>query len=495
MLFSPVMTILGWALSLLSALMLVPVLFALDEPTTVTATAFFISSIVTLFFGGGLIFASRGEARSLNQRDTFLVAVLVWTVVPAFAGLPFYLGGTVSGLLDAYFEAISGFTTNGASILDNLDQLPRAVLLWRSLIQWFGGFSLIVLVSILATAVSMPGSSPLSGALAKSTRRRLSRRVRYAVISTLNIYAILTGICIVLLWFSGMSAFNALNYGFTTISTGGFTVTNSGQEIFNSRFTELILIVFMFIGAINFALHWGFFNGDRKAYFKNPEYRYLIYVFVTIVLAMMVMMNVETDMGIAQTLRYSIFNTVSFLTTTGYVMPPVTDTGAIFWPTGTLMLLFIAMSIGGSTGSTAGGVKLMRIALLMKLMMAEVKSLSFPSAVILMKYAKDTITKEQILATWAFFAFYAFSIVFVSIGLSLSGLDVQAAIALASANLANAGAAINSAMFGQNGMGAAISSYSQLPDMAKILLGFTMLIGRLEFFAVLALFNPALWRR
>jgi len=489
------MTILGWSLSLLSALMLIPCLFALDEVGSNTAAAFFASFIVTLFFGGALIFASRGEATALERRDTYLVAVTVWLVIPLFAALPLYLGEAVTSPIDAYFEAISGFTTNGASVMSKLDDQPRAVILWRALIQWFGGFSLVILVSILATAISIPGSSPLSRALAKSTRRRLSRRVRYAVLSILSIYAILTGICIVLLWLSGLSAFDALCYGFSTLSTGGFTVSDGGHELFENRFTELVLIIFMLAGAINFALHWAFFNGDRRAYFDNPEYRYLIYVFLVISALMVIMMNVETNISFVDSIRYSIFNTVSFLTTTGYSMSPISEAGERFWPVGTLFLLFVAMTIGGSTGSTAGGIKLMRIAMLMKLVLAEVKSLSFPRAVIVMKYAKEKITKEHILSVWAFFAFYIFSIMIISLGLSLSGLNVKASLAVAMANLANAGAAINVSMLGITDGGVAVSSYSGLPDTAKILLCFTMLLGRLEFFAVLALLNPALWRR
>ncbi|MEH6475132.1 MAG: potassium transporter TrkG [Sneathiella sp.] len=493
--FGPVMTILGWSLSLLSALMLIPCLFALDELSNDTAAAFFVSFIVTLFVGGGLVFASRGEAATLERKETYLVAVLVWVVIPVFAALPFYFGNAVTSPVDAYFEAISGFTTNGASVLRDLEGQPRAVILWRALTQWFGGFALIILISILATAISVPGSSPLSRALAKSTRRRMSRRVRYAVLSILGIYAILTGICIVLLWFSGLSAFNAICYGFSTLSTGGFTVSDSGHELFENRFTELVLIIFMFAGAINFALHWAFFNGNRKAYFENPEYRYLIYVFLFISVVMTIMMKFETNIPLIDSIRYSIFNSVSFLTTTGYSMSPISESGEFYWPVGTLFLLFIAMTIGGSTGSTAGGIKLMRIAMLMKLVLAEVKSLSFPSAVIVMKYAKDKITKDDILSVWAFFAFYIFSLLLIALGLSLFGLDMQAALAVATANLANAGSGINVTMLGFNLGGIPVYSYSDLPDGAKILLCFTMLLGRLEFFAVLALFNPALWRR
>ncbi len=495
MLLAPVMTILGWSLSLLSVLMLIPCVFGLSDGEGGVASAFFASAIVTAFLGGGMIFASRMETTTLGRRETYLTAVLIWTVIPAFAALPFYLSGAVVDPIDAYFEAISGFTTNGASVIDNLSEQSRAILLWRSLVQWVGGFAIIIFVSALASAFGVPGNNPLNRAIAKSTRRRLSRRVRFAVVSILQIYTILTAICIVLLWFSGLSSFEALCYGFSTLSTGGFTVTNDGLELFENRFTETVLMFFMIIGAINFSLHWAFFNGDRKSYFNNPEYRYLLYVLILSSLAVFVVMNAETNMLPFQNMRYAFFNTVSALTTTGYMMPPISESGEFFWPVGVMFLLFFMMTIGGSTGSTSGGIKLMRIILLLKQGVAEIKRLSFPRAIVVLKYGETSITRENLLSAWGFFSLYCFSIIVVSLGLTLDGLNFQAALSLSIANLANAGAAVTSLMTGLGVEGADFVSYAALPLGSKILLCVTMLVGRLEFFAVLTVLNPALWHR
>ncbi|WP_169569148.1 TrkH family potassium uptake protein [Sneathiella limimaris] len=495
MVINPVMTILGWSLSLLAALMAIPCLFALERSTTGVATAFFVSAIITLFFGGALIFASRGERTVLNRRNTFLVTTLVWVVIPMFAALPFYLSGTLNSPVDAYFEALSGFSTNGASVFVLIEELPKSIILWRALLQWFGGFAFIIFLSILVSAISIPGSSPLSKALARSTRRRMSRRVRDAILSTLSVYAILTGLCIVFLWFTGLSAFNALCYAFSTISTGGFTVSSHGAEIFENRMTELVLMVFMFIGSINFALHWAFFNGNRRAYFDNPEYRYFIYVFLILLVTMMIMLYLETDFTFIQSLRYAVFNVISFLSTTGYQMDPVAGMGEIYWPIGALLLLMIAITIGGSTGSTAGGLKLMRVAILFKLFTQEVRSLSYPSAVSVLRYSKDKITNDNILSVWALVTFYAFTITIVTLCLSLADVEVESALAMATATLATAGAAVSPELVGQTDPAHGIYGYGGLPDAAKLLLCATMILGRLEFFAVLALFNPALWKR
>ncbi|GLQ07251.1 TrkH family potassium uptake protein [Sneathiella chinensis] len=495
MLFSPVMTILGWCLSMLAALMVVPGLLSLAEQGVGTASAFFGAAIITMFLGIGLIFATRMETTSLGRRETFLAAILVWTIVPGFAALPFILSGALPDFINAYFEALSGFTTNGASVMGNLPDQPKSILLWRSLTQWVGGFAIIIFVSSLASTFNMPGNNPLNRAIAKSSRRRLSRRVRDAVLSLLRIYALLTAICFALLWLSGMPFFHALCYAFSTISTGGFMVTPVEAAEFGNRFTETVLIIFMVIGAINFTLHWSYFNGNRRSYFTNPEYRYLMLVVVFGSLGLFMLLSVETDMSALDSIRIAIFNTVSALTTTGYTLPPLSESGEIYWPVGILFALLFLMTIGGSSCSTAGGVKLMRVLLLFKQSGAEIKRLSFPNGVIVLKYGDISLTREHILSAWGFFTVYCFTIVIVASGLALYDLNFQAALSLAVSNIANAGAVIDPTLTGLNSSGMDFTSYGSLPDGAKLLLCIAMLVGRLEFFAILSLFNPALWRR
>ncbi len=491
---NPVLTILGWALSALACLMLVPIMFAFDIGTIDTAGSFLVSSIVTLFVGGGLIFASRRENTSMERRQSFLAVTMVWVILPLFAAMPFYFSGISPNLIDAYFEAMSGFTTTGASVFTNVEALPRSIMFWRALLEWFGGFSLIIMLSILATTVNDMANNSLGRAIAKSNRRRLSRRVRYAVLSILGVYSFLTVSCIVLLWIAGMAPFDAICYAFSTISTGGFMISNSGAELFSGRLIEMVLMIFMVIGAIDFALHWAFFNGDRKAYFQNPEYRYLVYMLIALIAVTFTVLLMQTDIKPTDSMRYAMFNSVSALTTTGFMMPPMSN-GQLVWPIGVVFLMLLAATIGGSTGSTAGGVKLLRIIMLLKLGLAEVRRLSFPRAVILLKYGKENITKDTILATWAFFAFYLFAAILVSLGLALTDLDMEASLTLALANLANAGAIVSTDLIVQTSESPQFVSYEALSSVAKIILCVAMLVGRLEFFAILTLLNPALWRR
>jgi len=495
MLLAPAFMILGWSLVFLSGLMVLPLLFALLVSQIFVATSFFMSAIITVFLGGGLVFATRSETASLGRRETFLTATLIWVIVPLFAALPLYLSDAIPSATNAYFEALSGFTTNGASIIENLNDQAPSVLLWRSLIQWVGGFMLIVFVSLLASAFNIPGNNPLTRAIAKSTRRRLSRRIRFAVLSILKIYALLTAVCIVALWAVGMPAFEAICYAFSTISTGGFTTSNDTGSIFGSRSVEIVLMIFMVIGALNFSLHWSFFNGDRKAYFKDPEYRYLLLAIVLGSFAVFWLMMAETNMGIIDTVRYAIFNTVSAITTTGYNLPLVSNTGQYYWPIGALFLILFLITVGGSTGSTAGGIKLMRVFVLFKLSGAEIKRLSFPSGVFSLLYGGRRLSREQIMSAWTFFVIYCFALVLVTLLLAFNGLDFQSSLSLAVTNLANAGSAaqplITDVQIGTENF----VSYNQLPNASKWILCITMLVGRLEFFAVLSLFNPALWRR
>ena len=495
MLLAPAFMILGWALVFLSGLMVLPILFAVLELQNFVAFSFLMSAIITLFLGGGLVFATRSDTQSLGRRETFLTAALIWIIVPLFAGLPYYLSDAIPSATNAYFEAISGFTTNGASIIDNLDEQPRSILLWRSLTQWVGGFALIVFVSILATAFNIPGNNPLTRAIAKSSRRRMSRRVSAAVISILKIYALLTAVCIVSLVVAGMPAFESICYAFSTLSTGGFTVSNTAGTAFDNRAIEIVLIIFMIAGALNFSSHWSFFNGDRQSYFKDPEYRYLLITIVLGSFAVFWLMMVHTDMQVSDTIRYAIFNTVSAITTTGYNLPLVSDTGQYYWPIGALFLVLFLISIGGSTGSTAGGIKLMRVFILFKLSGTEIKSLSFPNAVFPLSYGGRRVSREQIMSAWTFFVIYCATLAIVTLLLAFNGLDFQSALSLAVTNLANAGSAaqplITDVVVGTENF----ISYDALPNASKWILCITMLIGRLEFFAILSLFNPALWRR
>ncbi|MCF8469103.1 MAG: TrkH family potassium uptake protein [Sneathiella sp.] len=495
MLFAPVFTFVGWALVFLAALMTLPLLFAFGQNNTAQAVSFAISALFTLFFGGGMVLAMRRDITILGRRETFMAAGMIWVVIPAFAALPFYLSDAIPNATNAYFEALSGFTTNGATVITDLDAQPRSILIWRALTQWIGGFSLIVFLSILSNAFNLPGNNPLTRAIAKSSGRPVSRRMGFAILSLLKIYALLTAFCIVALWFAGMPSFDSLCYAFSTLSTGGFMTSNLAGTAFANRGIEIVLMIFMILGAVNFSLHWSFFNGDRQSYFKDPEYRYLLLAVVVGSLLVFSLMMPETDMSVGNTLRYAVFNTVSAITTTGYNLPLVSGTGQYYWPVGALLMIMFLITVGGSTGSTAGGIKLMRLSLLLKQSRAEINRLSFPSSVFPLTYGGRVIYREQILSAWSFFALYSFALTISTALLSFNGLDLQSSLSLAVTNLANAGSAAQQLITDVEIGAENFISYDKLPDISKWILCLTMLVGRLEFFAILSLLNPALWRR
>ncbi|WP_334129182.1 TrkH family potassium uptake protein [Sneathiella sp.] len=490
-----VFTIVGWGISLHALLMLAPMAFSLLSGEGALAFDFFVAGLVTLFVGGGMLLAMRQEFTTLGRRETFFAATLIWIMVPAFAALPFYLSGAIPSATNAYFEALSGFSTNGATILADVAAAPRPILFWRSLLQWSGGFSVLVFLSMLAGVLNLPGTTPLTRALAKVSARPVTQRLGHAVLSLLKIYALLTAACIAALLVAGTGLFDAVCYAFSVLSTGGFLTSSGADAFLSDRIVEAVLMVFMTIAAINFSFHWSFFNGDRRSYFKDPEYRYLLAMIVFASLLVFLLMLPHSDLPALETLRYAIFNTVSAVTTTGINMPVITGEGVYYWPVGALLLLLLLMIVGGATVSTAGGIKLMRLSILARLAGQEISRLSYPSSVAVIKYGGERVERQQILSAWSVFVLYCLSLVAVTLLLTADGLQMPTALILATTNLATAGSAATTFLADGLTGGGGFHGYDALPRFSKWILCITMLIGRLEILAVLSLLNPAIWRR
>lgn len=494
MAFSPIIAIIGWSLTLLSGAMMVPILFALLSGSLAVASSFFLSAVITVFLGVAFILSSRTDNVDLGRREAFLTATLTWITIPVFAALPIFLTNSAPTFIDSYFEALSGFATNGASVLENLAQQDRAILLWRALVQWLGGFATILFAATLASAFGIYGQIPLQTAIAKSSRRTPTRRIRFAVLSIFKIYTILTVICVAALWATGMSAFDSLCYAFSTLSTGGFVTHDNIEVLFTNRFTELVLVFFMIIGAVNFSLHWAFFNGDRRSYFYDPEYRYILYLSIFTAVIVFSIITLLSELNIYESLRFSVFNVVSAVTTTGYQIPGPAI-GLAEWPLTISILLLFLIVIGGSTGSTAGGIKLMRIVLLIKQAGGEISRLSFPSAVLRLKYGDFPLRRKDIGSAWGFFAIFCSGVILSASILAIYGLDFRSAVTLAITNLANAGPMAIITLNNNIDPTILFTSYAELSDPIKLTLCIAMIVGRLEFFAVLSLFNPAFWRQ
>ncbi len=478
--YATVLAILGWLLLAWAGAMAVPVLVALNYGESGAAGAFLAAILLTAFAGGLLVMATRGVGREVSKREAFLLAVLAWALLPVFGALPYFFTD-VAGPTDSYFEALSGLTTTGATVLGDLDAVPRSVIFWRALTQWIGGLGTIMLALAMLSLLGVGGMQLYHSAMPRGERDSLAVRLIQANRSIWWIYALLTGGCALLLWFAGMPAFDAICHALSTLSTGGFSTRNAPLGGVANPLVEAVLIVFMLAAALNFTLHWALFHRRLRPLREDPEFRYLLVIAVVAAAAILVAL-LAAGHGVADGVRLSLFSAVSVLTTTGFAAAE-----GVAWPAALSLLFLALMMIGGSTGSTAGGLKLMRVALMTKEAWRELARLAYPHGVVRLNYARQAIPDAALWAVWSFIVVYLFCFVVVALGLAWFGLDMRTALAASGAALSNSGPAIAMVAGGE-------AAYGLMPDGAKWLIAGAMLLGRLELFTLLALLSPAFWK-
>ena len=488
--YASILSVLGWAMCLFAGAMLAPTLVALGYAETSTAGSFFATALVTLFIGGALVMATRGAEKSVSRREGFVLAVLTWGALPIFGAVPIFFSGAAASAGDAYFEALSGLTTTGASVLQGLDGVPRSILFWRATMQWIGGLGTILLAVAISSLLNIGGLSLYRSAIPRGDRESLASRLRQAVETIWWIYASLTALCALALWLAGMPPFDAVCHAFSTLSTGGFSTRDGSIGAFDEPIFEVILIVFMVIGALNFTLHWAAVHGRFRAYREDPEIRY----FVALALAAIVLVAGALVGGTLETpdsARHGVFTVISVLTTSGFVSLPDAGTAVGFagWPVMLSVLVLILMLVGGSTGSTAGGIKLMRMAILLKQGNRELHRLRYPHGVVSLRYGGAAVDPQALRGVWIFFMVFLFCFGVISVAIAASGVDFRTAVAAAAGAISNSGPAM--AFVTGDGLG----GYGALPAAAKWWVALGMLLGRVELFALLTLLNPAFWRR
>ncbi|SLN54691.1 TrkH family potassium uptake protein [Oceanibacterium hippocampi] len=488
--FRSTLAVLGWILALFAVAIALPVPIALAEGNGVLATTFLASGMLTLFIGVAMIMATRDQEIELLRREGFLIVALAWTVLPIFGALPFYFGIGLDPT-DAYFEALSGLTTNGATIVPSVEALPKSLIFWRALMQGIGGFGTAVFAIVFA---AMLGLGEQSGRLPHLSRNRhdgVGRRIGNAAESLGITFATLIGICALMLWLVGIPAFDAVAHAFSAVSTGGFSSRDLSVSAFDNPRAEAVLIVFMLAGGMNVLLHWGLMRGRIGPYFRDRELR--LYLLVAGLGAGVAAAAIATSglYSVPEGLRFGIFAAVSALTTTGFVAEDP-DLIVGHWPEVVPVTLFILMVIGGTTGSSAGGIRIARFNLLILQASKELARLSFPHSVRRLSVAGTLVDEGVTQAAWGYFFFYVVSLAAVGLFLTANGLDFRLAMASAASSLSSAGP-LKATLAGASGHG--ILHYADYPDTAKWALAFAMLIGRLEFFALLSLLNPAFWRR
>jgi trk system potassium uptake protein TrkH len=478
--FKTVLFVLGLMLGILSMLMLVPLLFGDSDGDQ---RAFFLSSLITVVCGLGLVWLGRGHQGDMAPPQIFILTVASWVTICAFSGLPLFLSKLDVGLTDAVFESVSGVTTTGATVLTGLDTLPREILLWRSLMQWLGGIGIIAMAVAILPFLRVGGMRLFQAESSDWSEKALPRASRI-VKWLLLVYVSLTAMCFICYLFAGMDWFNALNHAMTTSATGGFSTSDQSLGQFDSQLILWVGIVFMALGALPFVLYVRMLvNHERGLFLRDAQVRGFLAIVVVGILTLAAWRAIATNVGFWEGFTDAAFNTMSIATTTGYA-----STDYTLWGQFAILFFFFLAFLGGCSGSTTGGMKIFRFQLSWILLREQILRLVHPSAVFPRKYNNRRISDEVIASAIAFSFVFFISVFIVTMALAFFGLDIMTCLSGAVAALANVGPGLGP-IIGPAG------NYSELPDAAKWVLAMAMIFGRLEMLSVVVLMNPQFWRQ
>ena len=470
----------GVLLVLLGISMLVPYLIQIYYQEN--NHSFIASSFVTIFVGILFILSNFDKEFGLDLRQTFLFSTLAWVTVAIFGSLPFLLSSQEFSISEAFFESMSGITTTGATIITDLDNSPKSILLWRALMQWLGGIGIIVMAITILPLLKVGGMQLFKMEGPDSTEKILPRTIEVASIIILT-YLTLTLLCSFFYWSFGMSIFDSVAHAMTTLATGGFSTHNDSIGFFKNSNIEIIASLFIVLGSIPFISYLKFIRGNKKIFFQDVQIRGLIYLLLLSILIMvlyLVLINYESNF--LDKIRISSFNVISILSGTGYV----TDDFGL-WGKFSLIFFLFLMFVGGCAGSTACGIKIFRLQMLVIFLKNQVKKLIHPNSIIITKYNNQKISDSFMNSVILFIFSFLFIFFLIAMLLSISGLNFLTAISGAASAISNVGPGLGD-MIGPNG------NYKAIPDVSKWILSAGMLLGRLELFAVLVLFFPSFWR-
>ena len=444
--------------------------------------SFISSSFVTIFIGILCILANLEKDLKLNLRQTFLFSTLAWVTVAIFGSLPFVLSNQTFSFSDAFFESMSGITTTGATIISDLDNSPRSILLWRAIMQWLGGIGIVVMAITILPLLKVGGMQLFKMEGPDSTEKILPRTIEVAAI-IISTYIVLTLSCGFFYWVFGMTIFDSICHAMTTIATGGFSTHNDSIGFFKNSNIEIVASLFIILGSIPFISYLKFSQGNRKIFFQDVQIKGLIYLLIISTLIMFLyLLFINYESNLLEKIRISSFNVISILSGTGYV----TDDFGL-WGKFSLIFFLFLMFIGGCAGSTACGIKIFRLQMLLIFLKNQVKKLIYPNSVIITKYNNHKISDDFIRSVIIFIFSFLFIFLIIAMLLSISGLDFVTSISGAASSISNVGPGLGD-IIGPDG------NYKNLPDLSKWILATGMLLGRLELFAVLVLFFPSFWR-
>jgi trk system potassium uptake protein TrkH len=472
--------LIGILLIVLGASMLAP--YSMQIIFKEDSHSFISSSFVTIFIGILFVLANLEKEFKLNLRQTFLFSTLAWVMVAIFGSLPFVLSIKEFTFSEAFFESMSGITTTGATIISDLDNSPKSILLWRAIMQWLGGIGIVVMAITILPILKVGGMQLFKMEGPDTTEKILPRTVEVAAI-IISTYIILTFFCGFFYWIFGMTIFDSICHAMTTIATGGFSTHNDSIGFFKNSNIEIIASIFIILGSIPFIAYLKFSQGNRKIFFQDIQIKGLIYLLaISIAVMFFYLLFINYESNLFDKIRISSFNVISILSGTGYV----TDDFGL-WGKFSLIFFLFLMFIGGCAGSTACGIKIFRLQMLLIFLKNQIKKLIYPNSVIITKYNNQKISEDFIKSVIIFIFTFLFIFLIIAMLLSISGLDFITSISGAASSISNVGPGLGD-VIGPNG------NYKNLPDLSKWILTIGMLLGRLELFAVLVLFFPSFWR-
>lgn len=441
------------------------------------------SVLITAGVGLSLVIFNRKKNSEIGKREGYIIVSVSWLCMTLFGALPFLVGGYIPHFTDAVFESMSGFTTTGASILNDIEAMPKGILFWRSMTHWIGGMGIIVLTLVFLPLLGVSGMKLYSAEVPGPTKEKIHPKVKETAKRLWLIYIFLTLIETVVLMFGEMDFFDAICHSFATMATGGFSTYNASVANM-SAYSQYVIIFFMLLAGINFALHFCFLTGNFKKAVKDEELKFYLSIILlaTLIITTGIFIHSNFIGDIEKTFRDALFQVVSIMTTTGFV-----SYDYLLWPTMCWLILFFLMFIGGMAGSTGGGMKVVRIAVLAKNSRLELKRMVHPNAIIPVRISNKVVSPNIIYKVMAFMIFYMLITAFSIIGMSLLGLDFDTAIGSVVASIGNIGPGIG-------GVGPVLN-YALIPTIGKWILIFLMMLGRLEIFTVLILFSISFWKK
>lgn len=480
--FKLIFNLIGVVLIITSLFMSLPVLISLiyKQPDTVPLCF----SLAITMISGLLIYFATGKHRKeeINHRDAFIVVTFSWIVVAFFGTIPYLLSGTFDSFTDAYFESMAGFTTTGSTVLDDIEAVPKGVLFWRSLTQWIGGMGIILFALAILPMLGTGGMQLFKAEVPEISVDKLKPRIIDTAKALWFIYVGLTSVATASYMVGGMDLFDALCHAFTTMATGGFSTKSASIAHFQSPLIEFTASIFMILAGINYSLYFHLFRGKTTALLKSTEFRF--YIFTIAIAAILItssIWKISYD-SLYDSFRHSLFQTVSIMTTTGYATADFED-----WVPFAQIFLVALMFFGGMIGSTGGGIKQVRILLMLKQGYREIYQLIHPHAVTTLKLDGKFLTKEILGSIWGFLFLFIAVCVIATLALAATGIDIVTSATTVISATCNVGPALGSAGPAEN--------YASIPYVGKWILVFCMLTGRLEIFTVLILLFPHFWRK